>query len=159
MVKRVAFADESGNSSFDFESQGSHFIVATVICNAEHVAALERSVDEIRAKHHFQSGELKSSKVAKNHSRRARILADIARLDVSVYAVIIDKRKLLGKGFRYKKSFYKYLNNLLYKELFRTFPQLELHVDEHGGNDYMLEFIGTSTSIIRGPYFPGVSLK
>ena len=58
MVKRVAFADRSGNSSFDFESQGSHFIVATVICNAEHVAALERSVDEIRAKHHFQSGEL-----------------------------------------------------------------------------------------------------
>jgi hypothetical protein len=29
-----------------------------------------------------------------------------------------------------KKSFYKYLNNLVYKN-YRTFPKLELHVDEH----------------------------
>lgn len=140
MPKRIAFADEFGNNSFDFKSQGSHFIVATVICNSENIADLEKSVDEIRAKHNFQTGELKSSKVAKNHKRRLSILTDIANLDISVYAVIIDKRELHGKGFQYKKSFYKYLNNLLYKELFRTFPQLELNVDEHGGNDYMLEF-------------------
>lgn len=140
MPKRIAFSDEFGNNSFDFKSQGSHFIVATIICNSENIPYLEKSVDEIRAKHNFQTGELKSSKVAKNHKRRLSILTDIANLGISVYAVIIDKRELQGKGFHYKKSFYKYLNNLLYKELFRTFPQLELNVDEHGGNDYMLEF-------------------
>ena len=61
-------------------------------------------------------------------------------MDISVYAVIVDKRKLSGEGFNYKKSFYKFLNNLLYKELFRTYPRLDLYVDEHGGNDFMREF-------------------
>lgn len=137
---RIAFADEFGNNSFDFEKQGSHFIVATVICKNENTEKLREDIDLLRKKHKFQTGEIKSSGVGSNHARRRRILTDIAKLDISVYAVIVDKRQLRGKGFEFKKSFYKYLNNLLYKELFRTFPKLELFVDEHGGNDYMQEF-------------------
>ncbi|WP_291104310.1 MULTISPECIES: DUF3800 domain-containing protein [unclassified Flavobacterium] len=136
----TAFADEFGNNSFQFKTQGSHFIIATVICNSEKINELEKQVDEIRQNQKFQTGEIKSSGVAGNYKRRIKILEEIIKLDISVYAVIIDKRDLEGKGFSYKKSFYKYLNNLLYKELFRTFPQLDLYVDEHGGNDYMLEF-------------------
>jgi len=136
----TAFADEFGNSSFDFRTQGSHFIIATVICKNENLEKLHLEIDEIRKKHKFQTGELKSNKVGPNHSRRKNILLDIAKLDITIYAVIVDKTKLNTKGFEYKKSFYKYLNNLLYKELFRTFPRLELHVDEHGGNDFMREF-------------------
>lgn len=136
----TAFVDESGNNSFKFDSQGSHFVVATVICNSEKIQDLEKQVDLIRQNNNFQTGEIKSSGVGSNHKRRIKILNDIVELEISVYAVIVDKRELWGQGFNYKKSFYKYLNNLLYKELFRTFPQLELFVDEHGGNDYMLEF-------------------
>jgi len=136
----TAFADEFGNNSFEFETQGSHFIVATVICKNDKLKKLQEDIDNIRKKHNFQTGEMKSSGVGPNHSRRKRILEDIAKLDISIYAVIVDKRKLEGKGFGFKKSFYKYLNNLLYKELYRTFPQLELYVDEHGSNDYMREF-------------------
>ncbi len=135
-----AFADEFGNNSFDFESQGTHFIVATVICKNENLEKLQNDIDEIRRKHNFQTGEMKSSGVGPNHLRRRRILQDIAKLDISIYAVIVDKRQLFGQGFGIKKSFYKYLNNLLYKELYRTFPRLELFVDEHGGNDFMREF-------------------
>jgi hypothetical protein len=136
----TAFADEFGNNSFDFETQGSHFIIATVICKNSNLEKLRGEISYIREKHRFQTGEIKSSGVAGNHARRKRILADIAKLDISVYAVIVDKRQLYGKGFEYKKSFYKYLNNLLYKELYRTFPSLELFVDQHGGNDFMAEF-------------------
>jgi hypothetical protein len=136
----VAFADEFGNNSFQFESQGTHFIVATVIVKSGYLPELSERLNEIRLKHGFQTGEIKSSKVAGNHMRRLRILADIAKLEISIYAVVIDKKQLIGEGFNYKKSFYKFLNNLLYKELFRTFPQLELHVDEHGSNDFMREF-------------------
>ncbi|MBF4466257.1 DUF3800 domain-containing protein [Flavobacterium sp. LC2016-12] len=136
----TAFADEFGNNSFEFKTQGSHFIVATVICKNENLEKLHDGIDFIRKKHGFQTGEMKSSGVAQNHSRRKRILEDIAKLDISIYAVIVDKTKLAGKGFAIKKSFYKYLNNLVYKELYRTFPRLELYVDEHGGNDFMREF-------------------
>lgn len=136
----TAFADEFGNNSFDFEKQGTHFIVATVICRNENLEKLKQGIDDIRKKHGFQTGEIKSSNVGPNYNRRKRILQDIAKLEISIYAVIVDKRKLTGKGFDFKKSFYKYLNNLLYKELYRTFPRLDLYVDEHGGNDYMVEF-------------------
>lgn len=140
MNKILAFADEFGNNSFDFEKQGSHFIVATVISKSENIENLKLGVKEIRRKHKFQTGEIKSSGVAGNHTRRKNILNDIVKLNISVYAVIVDKRRLSGEGFKYKKSFYKFLNNLLYKELYRTFPELELYVDEHGGNDFMREF-------------------
>lgn len=136
----TAFADEFGNNSFDFQTQGSHFIIATVITKTENLETLKSQVSEIRLKHKFQTGELKSSKVATDHSRRKRILEDIARLDISIYAVIIDKTKLFGEGFNFKKSFYKFANNLLYKELYRTFPTLDLYVDEHGGNEFLKEF-------------------
>ena len=136
----TAFADEFGNNSFDFQTQGSHFIVATVITKTDNVENLKIQIGDLRQKHKFQTGELKSSKVATDYSRRKRILEDIAKLDISIYAVIIDKSKLKGEGFNFKKSFYKFTNNLLYKELYRTFPTLDLYVDEHGGNDFLKEF-------------------
>lgn len=136
----IAFADEFGNNSFDFQNQSSHFIVATVICKRNNLEKLYNDIETIRLKHKFQTGEIKSSGVGPNHSRRKRILEEIAQLDISIYAVIVDKHKLYSEGFRVKRSFYKYLNTLLYKELFRTFPQLELYVDQFGGNDYMIEF-------------------
>ena len=141
MIQNItAFADEFGNNSFDFKSQGTHFIIATVICKNENLEKVQQDIDAIRQKHNFQTGEMKSSGVGPNYARRRRILEDIAKMDITIYAVIVDKTKLDGKGFAIKKSFYKYLNNLLYKELYRTFTSLELFVDEHGGNDFMLEF-------------------
>ncbi|MER2999296.1 DUF3800 domain-containing protein [Pontibacter populi] len=137
--KLIAFADEFGTNSFDFEGQGTHFIVATVIVKESESNNLRNDLEEIR-KRHFQTGEIKSSKVASNHKRRIKILQDICKLDFSIYAVIVDKRKLFGEGFKYKPSFYKFLNGLLYKELYRTFPKLTLKVDEHGSNDYMKSF-------------------
>ncbi|MBW8360826.1 MAG: DUF3800 domain-containing protein [Kaistella sp.] len=136
----IAFADESGNNSFNFKEQGSHFVVATVIAKKGNLDKIKEGIDEIRKKHKFQTGEIKSSGVAGNHKRRIAILQDLVKLDIFVYAVVVDKTKLNGKGFEFKKSFYKYLNNLLYRELFRTFPEIDLYVDEHGANDYMVEF-------------------
>lgn len=134
-----AFADEFGNNSFKFETESSHFIVASVIVNHEHLEKVNLELENIR-KNNFQTGEIKSSKVAGNTKRRIRILKEIVRLNFSIYGVVVDKRKLYGEGFKYKRSFYKYINGLVYKELYRTFPQLDLKVDEHGGNDFMRSF-------------------
>ena len=139
MKKVIAFADEFGNNSFDFKSQGSHFIIASVIINMEELDTINTQLESIRSKY-FQTGEIKSNKVKGNHKRRILILNDLSKINFSVYAVVIDKSKLYGEGFKYKKSFYKYLNGILYKELYRTFPQLELIVDEHGSNDFMNSF-------------------
>ncbi len=117
MKKVIAFADEFGNNSFDFESQGSHFIIASVIINLDELLSIQNELEQIRKKH-FQTGEIKSNKVTSNHKRRIRILNELSDLKFSIYAVIIDKRKLFGEGFKFKQSFYKYLNGILYKELY-----------------------------------------
>ena len=139
MENIYAFIDEFGNNSFDFENQGSHFIVAAVICKHENLKELTEKVEVIRKKF-FQTGEIKSSGVGANHTRRKLILKEIAGLKFSIFSVVVDKRELNGKGFEIKKSFYKFLNNLVYKELFRTYPRIEINVDEHGGSDYLIEF-------------------
>ncbi|MFV8366253.1 DUF3800 domain-containing protein [Flavobacterium sp. XS1P27] len=139
MKQVVAFADEFGNNSFKFSTESSHFIIASVIVNQEDLDEFYFQAEAIRKKY-FQTGEIKSSKIKDNHKRRLLILQDLAKLKFSIYSVVVDKRELFGEGFQYKKSFYKYLNGILYKELFKTFPKLELKVDEHGGNEFMLGF-------------------
>ena len=135
----IAYADEFGNNSFDFKEQGSHFIIASVILKSEKVNEISKSLEIVRSKY-FQESEIKSNKIAANHKRRKIILREVCKLDFTIYAVIVDKTKLYSDGFRYKQSFYKFLNGLLYKELFKTFPELELKIDEHGGNDYLVGF-------------------
>lgn len=139
MKRVIAFADEFGNNSFDFQSQGSHFIIASVIVNINEATEVDQQLEQIRSKY-FQTGEIKSNKAGNNHKRRILILKALQKVKFTIYSVVVDKEKLFGEGFKYKQSFYKFLNGILYKELYRTFPQLELKVDEHGGNDFMLSF-------------------
>lgn len=139
MKQVIAFADEFGNNSFKFSTESSHFIVASIIVNYEDLDEFYTEAEKIRSKY-FQKGEIKSSKIKDNHKRRLLVLRDIVKLKFNIYSVVVDKSQLYGEGFKYKKSFYKYLNGILYKELYKTFPKLELKVDEYGGNEFMLEF-------------------
>lgn len=140
MAKQIlAFADESGNNSFDFTTQGTHFIVASIMINEAEKEDIETALEGIRRKY-FQTGEIKSSKVGDNHTRRLLILQEAAKLNFNVYALVTDKQKLYGEGFKYKEPFYKYLSGLLYKELYKAYPRLKLFVDEWGGNDFLRSF-------------------
>ncbi|RYY00965.1 MAG: DUF3800 domain-containing protein [Gammaproteobacteria bacterium] len=134
-----AFADEYGNNSFDFEKQGTHFIVASVIINGAEKELIENQLEALRLKY-FQTGEIRSKKVADNHKRRLLILREIAKINFNIYAVVTNKKKLYSEGFKYKEPFYKYLNGLLYNELYKAYPKLKLYVDEHGGNDFLKSF-------------------
>ncbi|WP_410493625.1 DUF3800 domain-containing protein [Chryseobacterium sp.] len=67
----TAFADEFGNNSFDFQTQGSHFIIATVITKTENIDRLREDINEIRRKHNFQTGEIKSSSRAESCQAKA----------------------------------------------------------------------------------------
>lgn len=134
-----AFADEYGNNSFDFQSQGTHFIVSAVITTKNNLPQLEAEIEEVR-KRHFQTGEIKSQKVASDHWRRTKILNQIVQSDFHIYSVVVDKRLLKTEGFKYKQSFYKFLNGIVYRELYKSFPDLQMTVDEYGDNDFMRGF-------------------
>ena len=67
-------------------------------------------------------------------------MKELCKFDFGIYALVVDKQKLFGEGFKYKEPFYKYINGLLYKELFKAYPNLTLFVDEHGENDFLVSF-------------------
>lgn len=142
MKQQVAYIDEFGDSSFSFEKPevSSHFIVSAIIVDQESEFSLEQDIEVIRKKY-FQIGEIKSSKVGDNVERRSLILNELSKLNYKIYAVIINKQKLYGKGFRYKQSFYKNLHSLVDRELFKLFPNLQVTSDEHGTKEFMEGFI------------------
>lgn len=136
------FIDERGNFGYDFEKQdvSTHFIITAILVEEQKVNALENQIEDIRKKF-FQSGEIKSSKVGKNHTRRLLILNSIKDLDFKIFTVVADKRKIIqSSGLGYKQSFIKYLNSLLYSELHNYFPKLQLIADQHGSKEFMDSF-------------------
>lgn len=72
---RTAFVDECGNFGFNFETKTSsktdgpslYYIVCAVVVKNENISSLESETEEIRKNNGFQTGEMKSSKIGKNH--------------------------------------------------------------------------------------------
>jgi hypothetical protein len=144
LIKTLAFIDESGNTDLDTLKQGvsKYFIVCAVIIDEDKVDALKIEVEAIRKKY-FQTGEIKSSSVRDrdDHARRIKILENIQQLNFKFYAIAVEKQALSRDGgFPYKKSFLKFINGLLYKQLFEHFPSITVFADEHGGQDFKLSF-------------------
>lgn len=143
MEKIYAFTDEYGGFGWNFSKEGvsTHFIITAIIVEEQNVDNLKLSMETIRQKHNFQKSEMKSSKIGKNHKRRLSIIQDLKELPFSIFSVVVDKRECERMpGLRYKKSFYKFMNNILHKELRRAFSNLVIVADEIGGSDYMKSF-------------------
>lgn len=142
MERIYAFTDESGAFGWDFNKPGvsTHFVITAIIVRESKLFELRDSIEDIRKKY-FQTGEMKSSKVGKKFSLRKRIIADLLPLPFNIFSVVIDKRLLLeNPGLKYKKSFYKFLNYIVHKELRKAFPLVTIVADEIGGSDYMQSF-------------------
>jgi hypothetical protein len=142
IARQHAFLDEFGDSGLDLSRKGtsSHFLVTAVIVEKDKVPALEAQLEPIR-KRHFQTGEMRSRRVAGDDARRKSILAELSGVDFHVYAVVVDKSKLTSVGFTYRPSFYKFLNGLVYSELYRVFPNLHLTAHRIGDKEFMRSFV------------------
>ena len=128
MEKVYAFTDEYGAFGWEIEnpSVSTHFIITAIIVKESDLADFTQK-SEILRKKHFQTGEIKSSKIGKEHSRRLHILADLQDIPFNIFSVCIDKKLCLenmsARGLQYKKSFYKFMNNIVHRELRRAFKQ------------------------------------
>lgn len=140
-----AFTDEYGNFGWDLDNStvSTHYIITAIIVKESDLDQYTTMAEAIRKKH-FQTGEMKSKNIAGNHKRRQKVLADIMQLPMSIFAVCIDKKSCLenmsSQGFQYKRSFYKFMNNIVHRELRRAFRILTIVADEIGDNDYMQSF-------------------
>ena len=141
MNDHIAFLDEWGNNGLDFTKQNvsTHFIVTAITLRKEQLSEAEAQLEVIRA-HFFQTGPIKSANIGNNDKRRILILKQLATVPFQLFALVVDKRELRGEGFYYKGSFYKFLHGLADRELYRSFPNLELVADRHGDESFMQGF-------------------
>lgn len=145
MERVYAFTDEYGAFGWDIDEPtvSTNFIITAVIVRESDLESFTQETETLRKKH-FQTGEIKSSKIGKDHNRRLRVLADLQDIPFSIFSVCIDKKKCLEnmntKGLQYKKTFYKFMNNIVHKELRRAFEKITVVADEIGSNEYMQSF-------------------
>ena len=145
MERVYAFTDEYGAFGWDLEKPGTstHFIISAVLVKESNLDIFRNNAEIIRKKY-FQSGEMKSKTTGEKHERRLKILNDMMSLPFEIFAVCIDKKKCLEnmtlKGLQYKESFYKFMNNIVHKELKRSFKYITIVSDEVIDNDYMQSF-------------------
>lgn len=145
--KYKVYIDEFGAYGFSSkaENQTSHFILVAVIVQEKDCDSLEASVEEIR-RYHFQTGEIKSSRLKgdeKGHRRRHIILSKLIGLPFKVFILSVDKYELWDtSGMVQSKSvFYKFFNQLLYRELRKHFSNLEFLNDAVGNSEYTQNFL------------------
>lgn len=145
MERVYAFTDEYGAFGWEIDnpSVSTHFIITAIIVKESELDCFIEKAEALRQKH-FQTGEIKSSKIGKDNNRRLRILADLQDIPFSIFAVCVDKKECLenmsSKGLQYKKTFYKFMNNIVHRELRRAFEKITVIADEIGNNEYMQSF-------------------
>ena len=142
MKEVYAFTDESGAFGWKFDVEGSftHFIIASIIVEKKDLDFLNEGIETIRSKY-FKNAEIKSSKIGSDSELRRQLITDLLPLPFSIFAIVIDKRKMAHvRGLRYKQSFYKFTNNILHKEIRKAFPKVTVIADEIGGSEFMKSF-------------------
>ena len=146
MERMYAFTDEYGAFGYDLDnpSVSTHFIITAVIVRESDLKAYSAGAEGTRKKY-FQTGEIKSSKLGpEKHHRRMLILQDISALPMNFLTICIDKRGCMenmnAKGPMYKPTFYKFMNNIVHRELRQAYSTLTIIADEVGTYDYMKSF-------------------
>ena len=141
MNDHIAFLNEWGNNGLDFTKQevSTHFIVTAITLRKEQLGEAEAQLEVVRQRF-FQTGPIQPAKVGSDDKRRISILKQLVTVPFQLFALVVDKRELRGEGFYYKGSFYKFLHGLADRELYRSFPNLELVADRHGDESFMQGF-------------------
>ena len=137
-----AFTDESGAFGFKFDKPNvtTHLVITSIIVKENDLDILQQGIEQIRLSY-FPDSEIKSSKIGSDFKMRRRILTELILLPFSIFAVVVDKRKLDNySGLQFKQPFYKFLNNIVHKELRRAYKDLTIVADEIGGSEYMQSF-------------------
>jgi hypothetical protein len=135
---QYAFMDEFGDYRFDFERNevSTHFIIVSILVKDSNKALLEEEMERI-SQRYFPAVE----KIHSNENQTIQLLNELKDLPFSVYAYVIDKRKIReDSGIMHKTSFKKYLSKMVYNDLNRTFEQLDLVADEQETKLFLREF-------------------
>jgi hypothetical protein len=138
-VGKYVYIDESGDECLDLlqSSISSFYVVcALVVDPANHEAAIHRFT-EVRDRY-FKNREMKSSGVT-NNNQRQRVLQDLLGIPFSLHVLVGNKSLLTSSGLRYPKSFIKFLQGSLYKEIVKDYSTVCIRSDKIKNPSFMRE--------------------
>lgn len=109
MQRLHVFVDESGDEHLHVDrGASSKYVLAAVCVQEKDLQAFIETANSVR-RFYFQSGEIKSSKVADNSKRRRVILEKISELNFWGLSYIVSKERVDPEsGLRFASSFLKY---------------------------------------------------
>ena len=137
-----AFVDETGTNELEADKPGtSHLFICVAVLVDD--AGLTVTQDALRTLSDQLCGgaEISSKRIGGDHKRRLRFLEQIQNLPFSYFALVINKDRIpRDSGLRFKTSFYKYINRMLYECLAKGGSHLRIIADQIGGADFMASF-------------------
>jgi len=136
MIKIHAYIDESGDPHFN-ERSSKNIIYSCILVESQNVDKIIEELNKIQKKHGLN--EFKSSKIS-TEDRRYEILCELSSIDFKHLYLWIDKEKVLGDWKKYPKSFYKFTQKILHRQLHRLFNNVNVTVDKYGTEEYQESF-------------------
>ena len=137
-----AYVDETGTNELDVSKPGVsvYFICVAFLVEGEKADEVIGQIDQV-TQDLSGGAEIKSSSIGGNHKRRKRFLDAVANVEFGYYAMLVRKDAIRkDSGFRFKSSFYKCINQMLYRRLTRSGRSVKIFADEVGGKDFMESF-------------------
>lgn len=135
------FVDEYGdpNLQVGIEGVSQVYIVAAVCIWGRNLEKAKLEAESIRSAI-FQSGEMKSSGIGSNESRRIETLSRLGKIDAFVIAFCADKEKAWSSsGLQFKKSFIKFFAAKMQHRISAYSDDIRLVTDKHGTREFQGE--------------------
>lgn len=139
----TAYVDENGTNDLDSSKPGvSHLFICVAVIVEHDAHGIASSGVQQTSKDFCGGAEISSRRVGGNHERRIRFLKRLCALPFGYFALVINKDKIpKDSGLQYKRSFYKFINRMLYERLLKNGHNLHVVADEIGGKDFMDSFV------------------
>jgi len=128
---KYVFVDESG----DLGKYGSkYFIVAAIVVNnPKHLSRIIKKIRNRKLKKKLKElRELKATKT-NDHIRKA-VLKKVSETDCEIFAIVVEKKKIMPRLYDAQNRLYNYLIAILLKQIEKTSGKLEIVVDRKHTN-------------------------
>ncbi|MBZ1345534.1 MAG: DUF3800 domain-containing protein [Candidatus Nealsonbacteria bacterium] len=148
----LVFIDESGDAGLKIKKGSSRYFVIALVSfeENEEATACDQRIELLKRELKLSQGaEFKFNKLRKD--QRLKFFEAVAPYAFFYFAIIINKEKLYGDGFKIKESFYKYTCSLVFENAKPYFKEAIIVIDGSGSREfkrqlktYLRKKIGTS---------------
>jgi hypothetical protein len=156
----LVFVDESGDAGLKLGKGSSEYFVVTLVAfeENEEAEALDKRIDLLKYELGLNAAcEFKFNKSNKNI--REQFFTAVLPYNFFYFAIVIDKKLLYGKGFKYKESFYKYASGLVFQNAKPYLNRATVVIDGSGSKNFRNQLSSYLRKKINGGYIKKIKLQ